>query len=63
MQRQAPEELGKKIVLRQRLVLTGGNAQRLARLLYDLIQRYEQTYGPIRRANANRPADSPPPSM
>jgi hypothetical protein len=47
------------IVLLQRLVLTWGHAQRLARMLHDLLQRHEQTHGPIPRPTANRPAHAP----
>jgi hypothetical protein len=47
------------IVMLQRLVLTWGHAQRLARMLHDLLQRHEQTHGPL--ANANRPPHLSPP--
>ncbi|HEY7426823.1 MAG TPA: DUF3467 domain-containing protein [Gemmataceae bacterium] len=58
-QRHNPNDAPEPTVLLQRLVLTWGNAKQLARMLHDLIQRYEQTHGPIRRANANRPPNPP----
>jgi hypothetical protein len=59
-QRHNPDDDPESIVLLQRLVLTWGNAKQLARMLLDLLQRYEQSHGPIRRANTNRPPATPP---
>jgi hypothetical protein len=57
-QRHNPDDAPEPPVLLQRLVLSWGNAQRLARMLHDLLQRYEQAHGPLRRPNPNRPPNS-----